>query len=328
MQTSRRTAPFSVIQYLYSSTYAFEFPQAVRLLQGLDPRKRLGTRDNPRLDPVYFRAHIDFAVSSSDLKKLLPGNPPELTVNFTGIAGIQGPLPEVFTEILIDRIKLKDEGFRDFLDIFNHRLITLWFGLFCKIYPSLKDAPLEETDIGQSLMDVGGVRFHEYGRNLLPFGALLWDKTRSALGLQRTVESYFNIPCCIHSLMGGWNRVDKEERTRLGRQHHELGRSSILGGRSFNQSKGFRMTLGPLDYTRFCDFLPIATRDSGYAHLKSLVCAYFDKPPHFSIELVLKKDDVPAADLSSQYALGRNAWLNHRRNFSCNGTAVINERDL
>jgi len=50
----------------------------------------------------------------------------EVHVNFMGIAGIQGPLPLPYTEILMSRMRQKDMAFRDFLDIFNHRLVSVF----------------------------------------------------------------------------------------------------------------------------------------------------------------------------------------------------------
>jgi type VI secretion system protein ImpH len=244
-------------------------------------------------------------------------------VTFLGIAGIQGPLPEVFTEMLIDRMKVKDYGFRDFLDIFNHRLITFWYTFYGKLFPGLHDAPLEETDIGSSLMDLGGVRYHEQGKGLIPFGTLFWQRSGSSAGLEQAISGYFHVPCRIERFMGGWNRVDKNEQTQIAVRFHELGRSAILGNRSFDQGKGFKVILGPLSYAQFSDFLPTVSLASGYHSLKNLIAAYFDSPPEFKIELILERADVPRSDLSGQYSLARNTWLNNRGNFPGHGNVVI-----
>ncbi|MBX9977520.1 MAG: type VI secretion system baseplate subunit TssG [Alphaproteobacteria bacterium] len=333
MATPKRSSPpsvipLSVIEELFSQVYTFDFPQTVRLLQGIQPDKKLGATDNPRLDPVHFQANVDFSISSSDVKKLDPGSPPKLTVTFLGIAGIQGPLPEVFTEILIDRMKVKDYGFRDFLDIFNHRLITFWYTFYGKLYPGLHDAPLEETDIGASLMDLGGMRYHEQGKSLIPLGTLFWQRSGSGVGLQKAIDGYFNIPCRIQPYVGGWNRVDKSRQTQISKCFHELGHNTVLGNRSFDQGKGFKVILGPLTYTQFMNFLPppetsIIDKESGYHHLKNLIAAYFDSPPEYKIELILERSDVPQTDLSGQYRLARNTWLNNRGNFPGHGNVVI-----
>ncbi len=185
-----------LMQHLYAHTYLYDFPQAVRLLQRGQPSQKLGDNEDVRFDPVHFEAHIGLGVNTGDLKQLHPGSPPKLTVSFLGIAGIQGPLPEVFTEILIDRIKLKENAFKDFLDIFNHRLITFWFKFYTKLYPGLTDQVLENTEVGESLMDLGGVRHQiksDCGEGLAPFATLFWQRSGSMTGLQKIIESYFNI---------------------------------------------------------------------------------------------------------------------------------------
>ena len=44
-----------------------------------------------------------------------------------GLAGTGGILPSHYTQLLIDRVREKDFGLRDFLDLFNHRLIAQFY---------------------------------------------------------------------------------------------------------------------------------------------------------------------------------------------------------
>ena len=108
--TIRKNAP-SLVTTLFDSVFEFEFPQAVRLLGKLNAHRSSPGDTNVLFnESVRFSGKIGFSVSSSDLFSLKPGTPPTLTVAFLGIAGIQGPLPDVFTEILIDRLKVKDNA--------------------------------------------------------------------------------------------------------------------------------------------------------------------------------------------------------------------------
>lgn len=319
-----RSTPPSVALSLTQEVYAFEFAQAVRIMHNLAKDKPLvGSRDDPKQDPVFFRGQLSFGISSSDIHKLEMLPVPEMTVSFTGIAGIQGPLPDMFSEILVERIKSKDFAARDFLDIFNHRIVTFWYKLYCKLFPGLLDTKLEQTSIGQSLMDLGGMRYHKEGNSLLPFGTLFWQRSGSAKGLEEAISGFFKMECHIRPFEGSWNRITKLEQTSLGQRFHSLGYNSVLGKQSYDQGSGFRIILGPIVYERFKDLLPSQNPESGFQRLKSLVTAYFDAPPRYKIELILNPEEVPKSALGAGFALGRNAWLNARKNMKTQGRVTL-----
>jgi type VI secretion system protein ImpH len=53
--------------------------------------------------------------------------PPEMYVTFLGLTGPQGVLPRHYTSLVIDRLREKDRALAEFLDLFNHRIVSLFY---------------------------------------------------------------------------------------------------------------------------------------------------------------------------------------------------------
>src|SRR5205807_1948138 len=125
----------SVADRLFAEPFAFRFFQAVRLLERLDPKRLpVGRSARPEKEVVRFVAHLSLSFPPSELFDLRPGEgdaPPQMTVSFMGLTGPSGILPRHYTERLL-RLEREGKGpeigaFRGWLDLFNHRLISLFF---------------------------------------------------------------------------------------------------------------------------------------------------------------------------------------------------------
>ncbi len=126
----------SVADRLFTEGYAFEFFQAVRLLERLEPKRRpVGRAGPPNNEVVRFRAHLSLSFPPSSLYEVLPPSTvlpvPAMIVSFMGLTGPSGILPRHYTELLM-RIEREAKGpekgaLRSWLDLFNHRLISLFY---------------------------------------------------------------------------------------------------------------------------------------------------------------------------------------------------------
>jgi type VI secretion system protein ImpH len=106
-----------------------------------------------------------------------------------------------------------------------------------------------------------------------------------------------------------------EERTRLGTRHGSgayatLGRTAVIGTQMWDVQSTFRVSLGPLGYEEFQQFLPGGAR---LAELTDLTRAYVGPTLSFDVQLTLRAAEVPPLRLSRPSELGarlgRNAWL-------------------
>jgi type VI secretion system protein ImpH len=124
--------PGSLAEQLLVETYRFDFFQAVRVLQRLFPdREPVGRDADPEQEVCRFRGRITLEMPASALYEMLPGPPgraPELVCNFLSLAGASpAPLPDHYAVFILDRMRRRDYTLRDFLDLFHHRLISLFY---------------------------------------------------------------------------------------------------------------------------------------------------------------------------------------------------------
>lgn len=122
----------SLAELLFAETYRFDFFQAVRVLLRLfSEREPVGRDADPQQEIARFRGRITLEMPASALYELLPGNegrPPELLCNFLSLAGASpAPLPDHYAQFILDRMRRRDYTLRDFLDLFHHRLISLFY---------------------------------------------------------------------------------------------------------------------------------------------------------------------------------------------------------
>ena len=97
-----------------------------RILSG---RQAVGRFHHPATEIVRFSAHATLTFPASEIQSLdwREDLPPWMAVNFMGLTGPVGVLPLYYTELVMERLRSRDTGLRDFLDIFNHRAISLFY---------------------------------------------------------------------------------------------------------------------------------------------------------------------------------------------------------
>lgn len=121
----------SVDRRLAREPYEFSFFQAVRVLERLwSDRAAVGQDASPSDEVVRFCAHQSVEFPASEIQALQEPRdeaPARMTVTFLGMTGTSGALPRTYTELVLARARQKDTTFRDFLDLFNHRLTSLFY---------------------------------------------------------------------------------------------------------------------------------------------------------------------------------------------------------
>jgi type VI secretion system protein ImpH len=303
---------------LYQDASAFEFHAAVKILEALQTNEEfLGEVKDISKESLRFKSHATFRMQSTDIQTLLKpvdeNSVPALVLNFFGIATRQGPLPEPYMELLIRRIESKDTAFRDFLDLFNHRLTSLLHRIRKKYWIGISTQAPEKTLMGKCLYSLLGLdgkylqqRLSIPDRSLFYYAGLLWQKPRSLVGLKKLLKSFFKFPLDVHQLQGQWITVRFQERSKLGTSFSTLGQEAILGSKFWDQQSFFKIEIGPLSLEEFIGFLKPG---HSYKQLIHLTRYYVGTDHDFKINLILHKEEVPKVRLGRGAALGWTAWL-------------------
>lgn len=294
----------------------FEALQAVRLLERMAGGQ--GT--------VRYRGSLGSSFPASEIDRLdasgPAGAPMELTANFLALAGAFGPLPRPLAEMIAGAARRKDMAGRDFLDLFNHRLISLLIQLRRRPRPAAEAVEPEATRLAAWLFALLGLgtpglhrsrRMNGLDRGLPLLAGILARRPLSLHAVERLLSHHFAVPVRVEPLRGRWLPLDDDQATVLGRagRNRELGDGALLGRRVWDQAAGLRVVMGPLSRSALAGFLPGAR---GWSSLCILLAFALDRA--FAIELVL----LPSVDPANAARLGRGgsrlgwtSWLGSSR---------------
>lgn len=318
-----RVAESPIEEILREDPCSFEFFQAVTLLQRLRQERQLvGRFSNPEEEAVRFRVNTSLAFPASQIQEIEwpDSGPPRMTVNFMGLTGPQGVLPYSYSEFILERLRSKDGTLVDFLDIFNHRMISFFHRAWEKYRFPVTYCLGDEDRFTQRLLDLIGMgtqglqeRQPVPDEALLHYVALLGLQSRSATGLEQILSDYFEVPVEVEQFVGAWYRLDPASQSRVDRgdsDGEQLGIGVVVGDEVWDQQSRVRVKIGPMPLSRYLDFLP---EGSAYEPLRALTRFFSNDEFDFEVELILEREQVPACEIGSHGEaapqLGWVTWL-------------------
>jgi len=342
-----RTSP-RLSEELLAEPGRFDFFQAVRLLEWIAreraagdlrrQRQPVGGDSAPEREVVRFRALPALSFPTSTIQSIRqpaangqaprPDTPLEMVVAFLGLTGPTGVMPHHYTALLLRRIRAKDFSLRDWLDLFHHRLISLFYRAWEKYrlpfsYERYRlappNAPPDPATQGlYCLVGLGteGLR----GRLDIPDEAFLHysghfaAQARPAVSLEALLEDYFEMSIRVQQCQGQWLYLEAEDlavmpsRGRPG-QNNLLGRNCVAGERVWDVQSKFRLRVGPLSYPQFRGLMP---NGDDLRALCQLTRTYVGPDIDFDVQVVLLAPEVPPCQLrrdGDRPQLGWNTWL-------------------
>lgn len=322
-----RAPDASPIDRLLEEPQGFEFHQSVRLLQGL--LRRLPVEERPA---IRFRNTLSLSFPASELLAIdtqrrqgdsaeeggsevatevsTPGfgthhhlERIELTPAFMGLLGVTGALPLSYSEQFAQREGAgRDGAARAFLDIFQHRAVSLFHDAWRK-----HRLPLQfETDRRErylplvlSLVGLGEPALRRRLRGdeggvaddaLAFYAGLLQRRVVSAHHLQRVLADYFGVPVLVTQFVGRWFELESDCQVVLGDSAAQrLGRDTVLGPRVWQRDLRARVGIGPMSRAQHRRFLPGGPAALALRELLTLVSGVSIE---YEVHLTLRAADV------------------------------------
>ena len=298
----------------------YDFFVAVRRLECANPwASKVGTSLKAADDMVRFCQEPYLAFPPSTISKVKGDNLTNVLrmyVYFMGMFGPNGPLPLAFTEFARERVlHHNDQTMARFLDVFHHRIISLFYRAWAVNQQMVSYEQVGTDRIAEyvaSLFGDGMESFH-YHRDSVPDGSKLHysgrlaGTARNAEGLEAVVQDFFQIKTRVETFVGEWIELPRDSICKLGESPRTgtVGSTAIVGSRIWDCQYKFRIIMGPMGYKDYQKMLP---GGDSLKRLMDWVRNYVGDEFAWDVQLILKKEEVPAAELGKSGLLGWSTW--------------------
>jgi type VI secretion system protein ImpH len=349
MATSRRRKSLALIDQLRSTPFNFEFFQAVRLLEiaaqqdgsNQHAKAPVALHSPPPKELVRFSASNKLSYAGADILSLTteinglesPNQEAQvrwlMDISFFGLSGAQGVLPVRYTELILQELKNKNESLSDFIDIFNHRSISLYYQAWHKYqlpvnFERNRNQQHSTRDkFTQALLSLAGLGTSELQYRLpfddelmAGFAGSLSRSQRTADQLKSLIYQMFALEVEIQQFKGQWQSLDQEVACQLPGSdntlgiNNQLGVNSIIGTECYHAQSKFSVVVAPLPYKRFMELAPGTKKLEA---LKSLIRMSVGMELEFDISVTTSQSQVPPTRLVEEPdyepSLGWNSHL-------------------
>jgi type VI secretion system protein ImpH len=282
---------------------SFEFFQAVALLERLRSDMRtVGRFSSPDDEAVRFHVNPRLGFPASEIQELSldKDGPAAMMVNFMGLTGPMGILPHPYSEFILERSRAKDRSLAAFLDIFNHRAISLFYRAWQRSRFPVSYAAGTRDFFTQYLRDLLGIGTEDLADRqsiedeaLMHYISLVVSQSRSAAALEQLLADYFGVPVEVQQFTGAWYPIDGGTQCRMDEMESlssQVGSGAVVGDAMWDRQGTVRIRIGPLALERYNDFLP-----GGSAHeaMRAITRFFSNDCFDFQLQLVLDRTQVP-----------------------------------
>lgn len=334
MATSRRRKSLNLVEQLQSEPQRFDFFQAARLLERaacMHPEKgelatdNVGALARPDQEAIHFTSRSSLAFNGSDVTKVTQNRISnydteensvlqwQMEVAMMGLTGSQGVMPYYLSEIVLSELRKKSSALKDYLDLFNHRTISMFYEAWHKYqlasnYERSQQSGTAKDDLfTDALLSISGIGLSEQKyRSSIPdeqmvgFAGHFGRTICSAESLRSSISGMFGLNIEIDQFQGQWYDLPSDVHCRMPDAdnpqgtNNQLGVSTVIGARCYQAQNKFSVIIRPASED---EFMALAPGSKKLEELKSFIKLSVGGEQDFDIEIQLSDDQIPLKHL-------------------------------
>ena len=288
----------------------------------------MGYDANPSEEVLRFIPDASFlfpssAISNITFQKEDSISPLVMNTSFFSLYGRHGALPWHYTTRIHLQERLKNKSFRGFIDIFNHRLLSLFYRAGVKYRIPQQFSNEKHGRIKEFFPAFLGLSTNHIKNKLDNIGipditllryAGLFTQPHSAISLKIILSGFFKEPVNIEQFKGEWISIEESDRNKIGRNgsNNSLGQTFSIGKRIWSIQHKFRITVGPVDFKGYLSFIQDKRKFNVLKEITRLFCS---PSLSFDIKIIIKDKNIPGMTLGQKNTeVGKSIWLISRQN--------------
>ena len=326
--------PRTLQERLAAVPHRFDALQALRLTELA--AARLGTSAAPDTEPARIVAQQGLVFAAAPVSAAIRGeHATTLRTAFLGLTGPLGVLPQAYSELVARAERMRNRALSAFLDVFNHRLTSLFLrasekyrlGLLMQrsVTPHVgANAPtgVGTDPVSRAMLAVAGFgtphlkdRLAISNEVVLFYAGLFGARNRPAVALEAMLADYLGQTVKVEQFSGRWLPIEPAEQTALplggaAGPFTRLGVDAVAGARVWDPQAAFRIVVGPVGRREMLALMP--TGDL-LRRVADLVRAYAGPDLAFDVQVILRREDVPSLQMragedAAAPRLGWNTW--------------------
>lgn len=280
--------------------------EALHLLEFevLKREAQIGTDALPKNERINLKVNAKLGYENNQVCRVEQGGNDRLEVktNLIGLIGEQGVLPQHYSELALARLRESDSAMVDFYDIFNHRLLSLYYRSWQLSQVTVQvraHSRMERSPYADCLNSISSDNSHLAQH----FGGYHSSPVKSKYALKSIIESLASCDAKVHEFKGQWLYLKPKEQTRLTSnsnpegQFSQLGNGASIGKRAWDINASATIELLPEKSEQVSELLPFHAR---LKTVKRAASAFIGEHKQLHWKLTTQHSMLPKARLSKQ----------------------------